>query len=268
MDKCKFLLHIVHGMAYTQYAVYKNKYNFVLFFTFRLINPVMIGFGQKDLSHDGKCNLDDGIRKGLDRDYAGWRYPEGTYMVPDSFPKKRSDDKGVKAEEVVYNLLQQLGAQNNEPMFVVHSFDFSEHIPGNDRKTGRSWVMGETDFVIIHRQHGPLFIQVKATERGTKCKEAEEQLRKDKIVLEKFFQKLVKGKISTKKVTELFKNVPAFAAMPNCPRGPDSVCVQANVLYQEDCSSLQAFGKWWKEKIGSAQHPEVDQTLYEYLVMR
>jgi len=231
----------------------------------------MIGFGQRDLKDDGKRDVDSGIRSGLDWQYPDWKDPQGTYMVPNSFPNKHNlVDKGARAEEDVYNLLQQLGTQNSEPMFVVHSFDFSEHIPGKEIQRKRSWVMGECDFVIIHRKHGPVFIQVKATESGNKQtrKEAQEQLRKDKLALENFFEKLVKKKISTKKAKEIFKNVPAFVAMPNCQRGDESVCVHENVLYQEDCSSLQAFAKWWNEKISSAEHPDVDQKLYEYLVMR
>ena len=226
----------------------------------------MFGFGPKNLSDDGERNLDDGIRCGLDREYPDWKNPTGTCMCPESFPSKPGDDKGQKAEEVVYTLLQQLGTQNKEPMFVIHSYDFSEHIPGNGRK--RSWVMGESDFVIIHRNRGPIFIQVKATESGDKLKEAEEQIRKDKLALEKHFQRQVKGKISGKKTAELFKNVPGIVAMPNCKRGTDSVCIKDNVLYQEDCSSLEAFTKWWADKIGSAEHPDVPQKTFEYLVMK
>ena len=226
----------------------------------------MFGFGLKNLSDDGKQNLDDGIRCGLDREYPDWKNPIGTRMCPESFPYKPGDDKGQKAEELVYTRLQQLGTQNSEPMFAVYSFDYSEHIPGNGRK--RSWVMGETDFLIIHRIHGPIFIQVKATESGNTFKDAEEQLRKDKLALEKHFQRQMKGKISGKKTIELFKNVPAFVAMPNCKRGTDSVCRRDNVLYEEDCSSLEAFTKWWTDKIGSAEHPDVPQKTFEYLVMK
>lgn len=224
----------------------------------------MLGSG--DLSNDRGREADDHIRTGLDREYPEWKNPTKTYTVPPSFPRKHCGNNGVKAEEAVYNLLQQLGEQNKEPMFVVHSVDFSEHIPGSGRK--RSWVMGETDFVIIHRKHGPIMIQVKATEDGKAYKEAEEQLRKDKLVLQKYYEKLVKGKISGKKTIELFKNFPAFVAMPNCKRGAGSVCIKDNALYQEDCSSLEAFADWWQKRIASAEHPVVSQTVFEHLVMR
>jgi len=229
----------------------------------------MVGYslrscGQKNLPDDGKRVWDDEIRSRLDEEYSDWKDPKQTYMVPPSFIGNDAD-KGKKAEEKVYNLLHELGQENNEPMFVVHSFDFSEHIPNCGRE--RSWVMGESDFVVIHKTHGPVFFQVKAAETGKKYNEAEKQVRKDKLAIEKFFQKLVKGNISTSKATEAFKNCPGFVVMPNCPQG-QSVCTRDNVLYQEDCSSLEAFSRWWDEKISRAEHPHLDQTIFEYLVMR
>ncbi len=224
--------------------------------------------GQKNLADDGTRDWDDGLRFWLDKEYPGWKDPQRTYMVPPSFESKGNEPKWEGAEKTMYDNLQELGLKNNEPMFVVHSFDFSEHVPGSGRK--RSWVMGESDFVVIHRNHGPIFFQVKATETGDKYKEAEEQIRKDKLALETFFKKLEKGvvedKISARKVTEVLKNCPGFVVMPNCQRG-QSVCTQDNALYQEDCSSSEAFSIWWEEKIGRSQHPPLDQTVFEHLVM-
>ena len=223
--------------------------------------------GQENLADSGKCDWDDGIRSGLDREYPDWKDPCETHMIPESFPHKANIDlKGQQAEELVYNLLQRLGTKNNEPMFVVHSFDFSEHIPGYSRK--RSWVMGESDFIIVHKTHGPIFIQVKASDSGNKYIEAENQLRKDKITLENFLKKLLENKkISKKQASEVFKNYPGFVAMPNCTRD-QSAMVRDNVLYQEDCSSLETFIKWWNDKISSAKHPTVTSTIFEFLVMR
>lgn len=218
------------------------------------------------MSNGGGHEADDRIRSALDREYPEWKKPTKTYMVPRSFPGKHCGNKGLIAEDAVYNLLQQLGEQNNEPMFVVYSVDFCEHIPGIGRK--RSWVMGEHDFVIIHKRHGPIFFQVKATKDGKTPKEVEDQLRKDKLVLQKFFEELVNKRVTGKKTTELFKNFPAFAVMPNCKRGSESVCRKENFLCQEDCSSLEAFADWWRKKIASAEHPAVPQAVFEYLVMK
>lgn len=223
--------------------------------------------GQKDLADDGKRDWDDEIRSRLDQEYVDWKNPQRTYMVPPSFPGMSNDaDVGRKAEEKFYNLLDEQGQRKNEPMFVVHSVYFSEHVPGSGRK--RSWVMGESDFVVIHRIHGPIFFQVKATETGKSYKEAEEQIYKDKVALENFFKRMVKGNISTRQATDPFKNCPGFVVMPNCPRSQLSICSQDNVLCQEDCSDLVAFFSWWSEKINGAKHPTLNQTVFEYLVMR
>ena len=212
----------------------------------------------------GTYDVVEGTRLGLDREYPDWKSPRGTHMVPDLFPSDQRD-KGKIAEESVYNLLQRCGTQRKEPMFVVHSCPFSEHIP--DSKRQKSWVMGETDIVIIHKIHGPIYIEVKATETGKSFKEAEEQLQKGKLALQKHFEKAVKGEIKTRKVIEIFKNLPAFVAMPNCPR-PSEVCaLKANALYKEDCSSLEGFDKWWNDNIVTAKHPAVDQKIYEDLVI-
>lgn len=220
--------------------------------------------GQKNLADEGKRHWDDEIRSRLEREYDDWKDPKQTYMVPPSFTRNDAD-KGKKAEEKVYNLLYKLGQKNEEPMFVVHSFNFSEYTQDSGRE--RSWVMGETDFVVIHKRHGPVIFEVKATETGRNYKDAESQVHKVKLGIQNFFMKLAKDNTSTRKATEAFKNCPGFVVMPNFPRGP-SVCTRDNILYQEDCSSIETFSKWWDEKIEGAKHPPLDQTIFEYLVMR
>ena len=234
-----------------------------------MIETPVKSFGRKNLVDNGERVWDDEIRSTLDREYDDWKDPKRTYMVPPFFEGASNDAevKGREVEEKFYNLLQKLGQNNNEPMFVVHSYDFSEHVPVLHSGRERSWVMGESDFVVIHRKHGPIFFQVKATETGKSYKEAENQIQKDKIALEIFFKRMEKVNISSRKEKESFKNCPAFVVMPNCPRGPQSVCTRDNVLYQEDCSSSEAFSSWWNDKIGKAQHPPLDPAIFEYLVM-
>ena len=232
-----------------------------------MIGAPLKSCGQKDLADDGTRVYDDVIRSRLDQEYDDWRDPKRTYMVPPSFKGLSNDtDVGGKAEEKFYNLLQEQGQNNNEPMFVAHSVRFSEHVPGNGRD--RSWVMGESDFVVIHRIHGPIFFQVKATETGNNYKKAEDQIYKDKVALENSFKRYVKENMTTRKAAEPFKNCPGFVVMPNCPRSRLSVRIEDNVLFQDDCSSSEAFSSWWNEKIESAEHPRLDQKAFEFLVMR
>ena len=218
---------------------------------------------QESFADEGKHEIEKGICLGLDEEYGDWKNPQKTHMVPDSFPSNQGDE-GANAEERVYNLLQKCG-DGKEPMFVVHSCPFSEHIP--DSKREKSWVMGETDFVVIHKMHGPIYIEVKATENGKSYKDAEDQLWKGKLALQKRFEEAVKRLIPTKKVMEIFNNFPAFVAMPNRPR-PSSAYAQANALYKEDCSGLAEFDKWWKKNVVEARHPPVTKEMYEYLVIR
>lgn len=206
----------------------------------------------------------DGIRRGLDREYPDWKSPSGTYMVPHSFTSQQSN-KGSIAEKDIYDLLHQWGTQRKEPMFALYSFGFGEHVPDSGRR--KSWAMGETDFVLIHKIRGPIFIQAKATDTGKSHKEAAKQLQKDKLALQMRFEKAVEGELSKRKVKELFTYIPAFVAMPNCPRPPE-LYAHDNALYQEDCSSLEGFDEWWNDKVGNATHPDVSPEMYEYLVIR
>ena len=213
--------------------------------------------------------IDNDLRSGLDREYPDWRNPTETHMVPSSFPYRPDGDKGAGAEKVFYNLIDQFGAANKEPMFVVHSYPYSDYIPGYVDKKKRSWVIGEADFVIIHRKHGVMFFEVKATETGAThtYKEAQDQLAKNQIAFEKYFKRMPEGNISARKAKELFRRCPGFVVMPQCRKG-SSVSTRDNVLYQEDCDSPKAFSQWWDEKINSAKYQDVDQTIFEYLVMR
>lgn len=217
-----------------------------------------------NLADEGKYDMVDGIRSGLDREYPDWKNPNGTHMVPASF-LSHQNNKGSIAEKVIYDLLHDCGIKRKEPMFVVHSFVFSEHIPDSGRQ--KSWVMGETDFVIIHKNRGPILIEVKATDTGKSYQEAEQQLQKDKLALQMRFEKAVGDEFSRTKVNALFTNLPAFVAMPNCPR-PTELAAHGNVLYKEDCSSINEFDTWWNEHVAKATPSGVSEEIYQHLVIR
>ena len=106
-------------------------------------------------------------------------------------------------------------------MFVIHSYKFSEYIPtwqsGKISSTKMSnWVMGEHDFVIVHHVHGVVFFQVKATKTSGGHHKADSQIKKDKVSLERFCQKMMEaGIISNKQVGKTFDKFPAFVVLPN-----------------------------------------------------
>ena len=230
------------------------------------------GSGQKDLQDDGKRDLDDEIQIQLDSYYENWRNPETTFMVPPVFISKKSNpDIGERTEKDFFELLQDFGEKNSEPMFVVHSYKFSEYIHEweSGTKCLPKWVMGEHDFVVIHRQHGVLFFQVKAAKALKSVNQkVEEQIHKDKVSLMKFFDKMVEAKkVSKKQAEKVFNHVPAFVVLPNSPR-ENSIFAKDHVICQEDCSSLEAFSAWWDKFVAKLVHPQIDETIFQLLVMR
>ena len=131
--------------------------------------PPVRSCGEKDLQDNGRRDLDKEICSRLDDYYPDWKDPKGTHMVPRSFiSKAKNSDLGEITEKDFFDILKEFGEIKNEPMFVIHSYKFSEYIPmwqsGKTSSTKMSnWVMGEHDFVIVHHVHGVVFLQVKAT---------------------------------------------------------------------------------------------------------
>lgn len=118
--------------------------------------------------------------------------------------------------------------------------------------------------MIIHRNHGVIFLQVKSS---TKCKsfgEAKSQLEKDKESIKFFAQEKLKGKLQKKMNKELHGEQHAYVVMPELERG-NSPHV-SNGIFKEDCENVGAFSKWWKDNIPSRTH--LDQEVYNCLVMR
>ena len=237
--------------------------------------PPVKSCGEKDLQDNGRRDLDEEICSRLDDYYPDWKDPKGTHMVPRSFiSKAKNSDLGEITEKNFFDILKKFGEIKKEPMFVIHSYKFSEYIPmwqsGKISSTKMSnWVMGEHDFVIVHHVHGVVFFQVKATKTSGGHQKADSQIQKDKLALERFFQKMIKaGIMSNKQVGKIFDKFPAFVVLPNTQRG-QSLSAKDHVLYQEDCTNAQTFSEWWYDKFPeSEKHPKIDQTIYEYLVMR
>ena len=85
-------------------------------------------------------------------------------MVPGEFLcKNRSPDVGEETEKNFFDLLKNFGESHQEPMFVVHSYNFNviiSELNEESNKVKKKWLNGEHDFVIIHRIHGIMFFQV------------------------------------------------------------------------------------------------------------
>ena len=223
------------------------------------------GRGQKNLRDDGKRDWDEEIKNCLDHEYKDWKNPQTTYMIPEKLQK--AGNKGDDAETQVFNLLKAFGEKRNEPMFVVHSYKFKERISQlNDNfklsNTSKKWKLGEHDFVIVHRFHGFIFMQVKAAVKtAKKFREAQLQIEKDKDVMKCF---LVSAKFPKKDGNKVFSRYPGFIAMPNCPRPSSEASSYADGIFKEDMSSVEAFAQWWDNNIPSDE--QLGQDLFNLLV--
>ena len=238
----------------------------------------VISRGQRDLADDGKREWDSEIKKSLDDEYPDWRDPKTTHMIPEELQKQGTD--GEKAEKLIFNVIKSFGELRNEPMFVVHSYKFKERISEIKSKflSSKRWNIGEHDFVLIHRQAGFVFLQVKASRKTPKTYgKARIQIDKDRDAMKFYLNEVAipQNQISTKDVDKLFSRFPGFVAMPNCPRPDSSASTHADGIFQEDCASVDAFSHWWDTSIGSPGHGENDavedavkEKLFNLLVTR
>lgn len=238
-----------------------------------MIGSLVKSRGQAGLADNGKREWDSEIVKSLDDEFPDWNDPKTTYMIPEELHKQGND--GEKAEKVVFNLLKSFGEQRNEPMFVVHSYSFKERISDvkSNFLSSKKWNIGEHDFVLIHRQVGFVFLQVKSAVKTAKAyNKAKKQLEKDRDSMKFFLEEvgIPKTKISQNSVDKLFSTFPGFVVMPNCPRPDSKAATYADCIFQEDCSNEEAFSEWWDTNIGTTSSGEkrVTEDLYNLLVKR
>ncbi|KAL9970678.1 hypothetical protein ACROYT_G023089 [Oculina patagonica] len=238
--------------------------------------PHVKSCGQKDLADDGVRKWDDQVQDFLNSDYPDWQHPSKTYMVPQVFAyKSRNPDVGEKTEKNFFDLLLNFGESRNEKMFVVHSYRFAELISeldhgsaNTEREKSKKWLSGEHDFVIIHRQHGVVFFQVKAAIKKAKVfAEAQKQIAKDQESLKICAQQGLKGKCKELTGKEVY-SYPGFVVMPNCPKDHESVTRPSKGIFAEDCENVDAFSEWWDKNIMRNGNTSVDQTVFNSLVMR
>ena len=219
------------------------------------------------LQDDGIRYLDDQLKAELNRDYPGWEFPTQTWMVPPAFEMKGSrDERGQLAEEKIFNLLHEFGNCHNQPMFVVHSYPFKEKISDwqNLKFDEKKYKIGEHDFVLIHRHHGVIFLQVKAGPKWRSFRKANDQLEKDASSLRYFVEEKLNSGLKEKMNKELHGEQHRYVVMPELERGNSPHGSKG--IFKEDCENVGAFSKWWKDNILQRRHP--DQEVYNCMVMR
>lgn len=236
-----------------------------------MIGRVKVKVGAlSSLEDDGERSLDDQLEAGLNHDYPDWKNPHQTWMIPAVFQMKGSgNEKGQLAEKKIFDLLHEFGNCRDEQMFVVHSYNFKEKISDlmKQTKDQRNFVKGEHDFVLVHRQYGIIFLQVKGATKSTERNQfasARKQLDKDMESLIHFTANTLKGELKKKMKEEMFREQHKYVVMPCLPRG-NSVHTSSGI-FMEDCENVEAFSKWWKRNI--LPRPPPDQEVYNCLVMR
>lgn len=238
-------------------------------------NPLL---SLKTITPMARRNLqDDGTERSWDEEsenfltihYPNWKKLDHTIMVPDivqggdplTYPERNEN-----AESKIFNLLKTFGNETQQQMFVVHSRNFCELVSFLENGIAKTeWIKGEHDFVIIHRQHGLIFLEVKGREKMKQVfKKGEEQIEKAKKAIESFLKKRF-GK--SKEFNRILYSFPGFVVMPNCPR-PNQYH-GSNGIFKEDCKDINSFKAWWEKAIVQPTKPEpFDSELYEELVKK
>ncbi|CAH1224884.1 Hypp32 [Branchiostoma lanceolatum] len=184
-------------------------------------------------------------------------------------------------------------------MFVVHSHKFHELFQslekGSVKNDDAYWRRGETDFVIVHRTFGVIFLQVKAAANKTAraYEKAKEQLEKDQNSLTCVLKRLSVSEYDRKeekkmeqlglsepkrkkedkkkqrileelggKVEEEMNKYPGFVVMPNWSRDKAE---ERRGCFREDLESVEHFENWWKNNMHRAE--EFSQDMYELMAI-
>lgn len=232
------------------------------------VNPIIKGLGRMSLEDDGERDWHEESKNYLKEHYEGWQNLNTTIMAPPCLQLNQENcTTGQETEKKIFDLLNEFGKTYKEPMFVVHSYNFSELINKLDKGyVEKEWIKGEHDFVIIHRQYGVIFLEVKSkdTTKG-EYKKAKEQIEKARNATLSYLKKRY-GK--SKKVNVASHHWPGFVVMPNCKKQKQTT-PKDDVVYEEDCSSPEAFKQWWDDKIATpAKHEIFNQEEYKELVIR
>ena len=192
--------------------------------------------------------------------YCDWENGKQTRLVP---PVEDEDvwiqtakTLGASSERKLIIRLFQLGKRNGLPMFITYNRDFSHLVKTRNIGGGIEGVLetGEQDIIIIHRDFGVIFIEVKnldIEQTGKKLgdavkrniKTAEDQLQKDVHSLEHAVKECgVENMILSLHVI----------ALTNLKRGQledISNTDRTIFLCEEDYLSVEAMEQWWQKYV-------------------
>ncbi|XP_022793616.1 uncharacterized protein LOC111332523 [Stylophora pistillata] len=189
----------------------------------------------KTLNDETKGNWDREVDHHLDRFFPDWRNPSRTYTVPDEFSyKTRTPGSGEQAEKKFFELLKKFGERRSECMFVIHSSVFAQMFSTlKSEQAEEFWLTGEHDFVVLHKEKGIIFFQVKAADTTKKTfSDGKKQLEKDGQSLQAFLGRDLQDRM-TKHIIQESHTHQGFVT----PSGPSV----GNPPNGEDCENVKAF---------------------------
>ncbi|KAI8492179.1 hypothetical protein Bbelb_300760 [Branchiostoma belcheri] len=227
---------------------------------------------QIDLSdNEPQQNSDDIVSEWIDSNCPDWNKADTrkTYVIPPTFPdiNKKMDERGQLTEKHVFDILEEFGDKTGQPMIVIHSYKFSELIQNFEKGILKfDFCHGETDFVIVHRTLGVIFLQVKAAiKTAHKYGDAKKQLDKDWMAMTRSLRRLcLEDRLGTTVEAELAK-CQGFVVMPNCPKDK---ALGKEGCFREDIQSVADFEKWWQENVHRTGVAEFSDDMYKLMAIR
>ena len=171
---------------------------------------------------------------------------------------KKTPTAGEEAERKVIEDLYKFGQRNKMPMFITYNHKFFHLIESREVGGGIENILtGEHDIMLIHRDHGAIFIQVKNIDAMRTLQKniniAKGQLKNDVLSLEVARQNMMKD-VEEDSAEDIGVSV-CVIALPNVKktqiekRPLKDMPVPTVYLCEDDLESMDSLKQWWEENI-------------------
>ena len=199
----------------------------------------------------------------------GYVAPTGQASGAKALTNKEEDSiQGDNAELKIFHMLEKLGQNTKQPMFVLSQLELSEfsknilqqRLPADHPVLSENFE-GEIDFVIIHRRFGVILMEVKSNYKFSKSLQgkARKQLQKG--------EKIIHSLLQADQRTEISIPIYKVIAMPNVAdqcRGNSDFIGLREIHVRSD----NHFNSWWKSMFAETEfNPEQQQKLQHLISM-
>ena len=185
----------------------------------------------------------------LHKRFPNWKEDHKTHMVP-------SNCTDLDGDGIIYDLLKQLGEQENIGMFVIHGFELKDIPKLNKECRSRNYLMptilpksGESNFIIFHHTLGILSLEVKnylKIEDGVLL-DAENELKTSHDLITELaaFERSEDFNIPYRKIVAMPSTKKSDFSRSDFP----SLKADTLLLFESDSLGIEPFKKWWQETI-------------------